>query len=83
MKILSKKKYKIIQEKMDRAYSENSELKRKLEALQYNIKKESPESNCGKTFCSACKNGYQVSSGLYTRYACLLNVPCEKFEMKR
>ena len=83
MKILSKKKYEIIQEKMDRAYSENSELKRKLEALQYNIEKESPESNYGKTFCGVCKNGYKVSSGLYTQYACLLNVPCEKFEIKR
>ena len=29
------------------------------------------------------ENGYKVSSGLYTQYACLLNVPCEKFEIKR
>ena len=59
------------------------QLARKLEALQYNIEKESPESNYGKTFCGVCKNGYKVSSGLYTQYACLLNVPCEKFEIKR
>ena len=87
MKILSKKKYNKLIEDFEKQ-KKVEELKRINESLGKKLedKKTSCKMNNGKDFCFNCANSYRYKTYWRTkeieRCGCLLDVPCECFEIK-
>lgn len=81
MKILTKKEYNKIIDDFEKLKKQCEELEEKLED-----KKTSCKLNKGKDFCFNCKNSFRYKTyfGVNEIEACgcLLDVPCESFEMK-
>lgn len=81
MKILTKKEYNKIINDFEKLKKQCRELEEKLED-----KKTSCKLNKGKDFCFNCKNSFRYKTyfGVNEIEACgcLLDVPCESFEMK-
>jgi hypothetical protein len=88
MKILSKKKYDKLIDDFEKLQERVEELKRTNESLGKKLedKKTSCKLNNGKDFCFKCANSYRYKTYWGTteieRCGCLLDVPCESFEMK-
>lgn len=88
MKILSKKKYNQLLDKMKDLETDNRQLIEKNNILSDRLedKKTGCKANVGKGFCNACKNSYSYESrsGLFAfdSVGCLLDTPCESFERK-
>lgn len=81
MKILTKKEYNKIINDFEKLKKQCRELEEKLED-----EKTSCKLNKGKDFCFNCKNSFRYKTyfGVNEIEACgcLLDVPCESFEMK-
>lgn len=81
MKILTKKEYNKIIDDFEKLKNQCRELEEKLED-----KKTSCKLNKGRDFCFNCKNSFRYKTyfGVNEIEACgcLLDVPCERFEMK-
>lgn len=81
MKILTKKEYNKIIDDFEKLKNQCRELEEKLED-----KKTSCKLNNGNDFCFSCKNSYRYKTywGVteIEKSGCLLDVPCESFEMK-
>lgn len=88
MKILSKKKYNQLLDKMKDLEDANGQLARKNKFLSDKLedKKTSCKLNNGKDFCFNCENPYRYKTywGVteIEKCGCLLDVPCECFERK-
>lgn len=88
MKILSKKKYDKLIDDFEKLQERVEELKRTNESLGKKLedKKTSCKLNNGKDFCFKCANSCRYKTYWGTteieRCGCLLDVPCESFEMK-
>lgn len=88
MKILSKKKYNQLIDDFEKLQGKVEELKRINESLGKKLedKKTSCKMNSGSDFCFNCANSYRYKTywgtGEVERCGCLLDVPCESFEMK-
>lgn len=88
MKILTKKKYNKLIEDFEKLQKKVEELKRINESIGKKLedKKTSCKMNSGKDFCFNCKNSYRYKTycGVteIEKSGCLLDVPCESFEMK-
>ena len=81
MKILTKNEYNKIIDDFEKLKKQCEELEEKMED-----KKTSCKLNKGKDFCFNCKNSFRYKTyfGVNEIEACgcLLDVPCESFEMK-
>lgn len=88
MKILSKKKYNKLIDDFEELQKKVEELKRTNESLGKKLedKKTSCKMNSGSDFCFNCTNFYRYKTYWgateIERCGCLLDVPCESFEMK-
>lgn len=88
MKILSKKKYNQLLDKMKDLETDNRQLIEKNNILSDRLedKKTSCKANAGKEFCNACKNSYSYKDCngpvTFNHVGCLLDVPCEDFKRK-
>lgn len=88
MKILTKKKYNKLIEDFEKSQKKVDELKMINESIGKKLedKKTSCKMNNGKDFCFSCKNSYRYKTYLgvteIEKSGCLLDVPCESFEMK-
>lgn len=88
MKILTKKKYNKLIEDFEKLQKKVEELKRINESIGKKLedKKTSCKLNNGNDFCFSCKNSYRYKTywGVteIEKSGCLLDVPCESFEMK-
>lgn len=88
MKILSKKKYNQLLDKMKDLETANGQLVEKNKFLSDKLedKKTSCKANVGKDFCNICKNSYSYknNNGLIpiNCVGCLLAVSCEDFKRK-
>lgn len=88
MKILSKKKYNQLIDDFEKLQKKVEELKRINESLgkKLEYEKTSCKLNKGKDFCFSCKNSYRYKTywGVteYEKCGCLLDVPCEDFEIR-
>lgn len=88
MKILSKKKYNQLLDKMKVLEDANGQIARKNKFLQDKLedKETSCKVNSGRDFCFKCENSYRYKAYWggteYEKCGCLLNVPCEDFKRK-
>lgn len=88
MKILSKKKYNQLLDKMKDLETDNRQLTEKNKFLSDKLedKKTSCKMNKGKDFCFNCGNSYRYKAywnGIEVeRCGCLLDIPCESFKRK-
>ena len=84
MKILTKKKYNKLTEDFEKLQKKVEELKRINESIGKKLedKKTSCKLNSGNDFCFNCKNSFRYKTCFGEACGCLLDVPCESFEMK-
>lgn len=88
MKILTKKEYNKIIDDFEELQENVEELKRINESIGKKLedKKTSCKLNSGNDFCFNCKNSFRYKTYFgaseIEACGCLLDVPCESFEMK-